>query len=110
MLMSIGMSRDEYWNGSIYLAFDYIEAEKYRQKRFDEQAWLQGLYVFKAVDTVLANALRKSQSEQYSYPDKPFTTTKTEEEKRLEEENEMLRAEIYMKQLIEVGKNWGKEK
>ena len=102
------MSRNEYWNGDIYTAFDYVEAEQHRQKRLNNLAWLQGKYVFDAIAVVVSNALSKDSH--LSYPERPYGYEKTAKEKELEEENEMLRAEAYMKQMVEVGKNWGKEK
>ena len=110
LLMSYGMSRDEYWNGSIYAAFDYVEAFILKQKRVNHEAWLYGRYVFDAVGVVVANALGSKNDTKYSYPERPYGYELTEEEKQIEEENEKLQAKAFMNNLISVGKNWGKER
>jgi len=111
--MSMGMSRDEYWNGDIFSAFDYLEAERQRQKRFDEQAWLQGMYICDAVAVAVNNtacmALVGSKGEKMSYPDRPYNTQLTEEEKEVKEEKETLQAKLWMEQFVQVGKKWGNE-
>lgn len=47
--MSLGMSADEYWERSPYLACDYAASDEYRKARVNQEAWMQGLYFYKAV-------------------------------------------------------------
>lgn len=110
--MSMGMSRDEYWNGDIFAAFDYYEAELLRRKNANELAWLQGLYFYDALASVSARLLSKNSNADYT--NKPFDIFLDDEEKQAakkEHENaETLQAKVYMQQLMDVGKNWGKNK
>ena len=55
--MSIGMTADEFWYASPLLAKAYREAHKLKRRQRNEYAWLQGLYVFSAVSTAVANAM-----------------------------------------------------
>lgn len=107
--MSYGMSRDEYWNGDIRAAFDYVEAEQYRFKRRNEEMWLQGAYICDAVAVAVHNTvvlgLNKGRGEKATYPDKPYDFTPPKEN----EEDNALIAKAWMEQFVEAGKNWGKE-
>ena len=106
--MSYGMSRDEYWNGDIKAAFDYVEAENIRQKRRNELMWLQGMYICDAVAVAVHNTvvlgLNKGRGEKATYPDKPYDFEPPEQN----EDEDALKAEAWMQQLIAAGKNWGK--
>lgn len=57
--MSYGMSWHDYWYGDPRALRYYREAEKKRQEALNEQAWLQGIYIYKAVSTALTNAFAK---------------------------------------------------
>ena len=79
----MGMSSDEYWNDDPWLAKDYREAYKLQTEETNARAWLQGLYNFKAFETVLQNAFGKGKKEKY--PEKPidlYPKEKTPEEIR----------------------------
>lgn len=47
--LAIGMSYDQYWNDDPMLVRAYVEADRLRQRRFDEQCWLQGAYIYDAL-------------------------------------------------------------
>lgn len=51
--LSYGMTSEEYWKGNPYLAPAYRKAEEYKFERMNNQAHLQGLYNFYAVDSSL---------------------------------------------------------
>jgi len=101
------MSYDEYWNGDVWLAQAYYEADRKRTERMDLEAWLHGLYVAKAIDATVGNIGKRPGDKPTEYPDKPVTTTRpiTEEQKR---QQEIAFAEAYMNQMVLVGKDWGK--
>lgn len=85
--LAIGMTAEEYWDGEAELPQWYMQAERLKQKRENELAWLNGLYVYHA----LCNAspllgFKKSKPEKY--PKEPFdifAETDTEEEKERKE-------------------------
>ena len=61
--MSYGMSWHDYWYGDPRAFRYYREAEAKRQEALNNQAWLQGIYIYKAVTTALTNAFAKKGSE-----------------------------------------------
>ena len=52
--ISIGMPREEYWHGDLFAAYDYLEAEKIRQHRKNQEMMLQGVYVYRAIGAYAA--------------------------------------------------------
>lgn len=46
---SIGMTYEQYWDASPHLVCAYRQADAYKQDRFSQEAWLQGLYTYYAV-------------------------------------------------------------
>ncbi len=66
------MSTEEFWNGEPRVLYSYIKKHKLELDEMNEQAWLIGLYVFKAVETVVANALSKPNSIKETYFEKPL--------------------------------------
>lgn len=47
--MSIGMSYDEFWNGDVSAVRAYRKANELRDKRMNENLWLQGRYFYDAL-------------------------------------------------------------
>ena len=86
----MGMTPTQYWEESPYLAVAYRKAYRLKREADNEQAWLQGLYVFDAFAVVLANAFAKSGAKKQKYIDKPidiFPLTEREKKRREAEEN-----------------------
>lgn len=86
----MGMSYEQYWEQSPYLAVAYRKAYRLKRETQNEQAWLQGFYVFDAFATCLANAFRKRGQKALTYLDKPidiFPLTEREKKRREAEEN-----------------------
>lgn len=81
------MTYDEYWNQSPSLAKDYREAWELKTQSDDYNAWLNGLYVYKAVSTVMINAFKKSGTPTEHYFEEPLgrTRSKSVAEQRQEE-------------------------
>ena len=91
------MTADEFWNASPFLATAYLSAHKLRQRQRNEYAWLQGMYVFSAVKTVVSNALSSRGGKKEEYIKKPVDLgLETEQEKRarIEREREKLIANL----------------
>lgn len=110
--MSIGMTYDQFWYGDVRAFKSYVDADMERQKRRNEEFWLQGLYVYDAISSAIQNAFSKPGSHPKRYAEKPYPIfEKSEEEKQAEkeaqEEKEKAFALAYMMQMAEVGKNWG---
>ncbi len=78
--LSIGMTADEYWNQDCTLTKYYLKAFEMRQKRKNEELWLQGLYVYEALGDVapLLHAFAKPGTTANPYPNKPYPRTAKE--------------------------------
>lgn len=84
----------------------FYEADKLKRQRVDEEAWLQGLYVCRALEATVGNMFRKSGAKPSKYPSEPFGLE--EEKKPQNEEAEELFAQAYMMNMVMAGKNWKK--
>lgn len=108
------MTYDQYWHGDPWLVRDYLKAEEYRRERENHNAWLSGLYVAQAIDSTVGNAFRKENDSPAEYPEKPIPlygeAEESDEEREAKEQKEADAAELYLKQFVEFGKNWGKNK
>ena len=105
------MTAEEYWRGDPLLVRDYLQAETYRRKKENYTLWLGGLYMREAIMSSIGNAFIDKGSPPYEYMEKPIPMDEDEvEAKRKEqEEKEVEAAEMYMKLLVEQGKDWGKK-
>ena len=108
--LAIGMSYAEYWEGDPKLAQYYRKAYLFRQEEFNNNAWLQGMYIYDAVSTALHNALRgmgKTKPPAKDYAKKPydiFRKEKTPEEKALEVQKEQEKAAAWMESFVQQNK------
>lgn len=90
--LSIGMTYDQYWFGDPKLINAYIKAEEIRQRKKNNEMWLQGAYVYQAVGSLihLANPFSKEHKAK-PYLDKPIPVTQQErDEIEQERYNRML--------------------
>ena len=86
----MGMSYEQYWEQSPYLVVAYRKAYRLRRETENEQAWLQGLYVFDAFAVVMANVFDKRGSKRQEYLERPidiYPLTEREKKRRQAEEN-----------------------
>lgn len=88
----MGMTWEQYWDEPPRLAVAYRKAYKLRREMENEQAWLQGLYVYDAFAVVLANAFGKhGSSKQYlEQPIDIFPLTESQKKQREREEKEKM--------------------
>ena len=93
------------------MAAIYREADKRRMERVNAEAHLMGLYVYEALCDVspVLHAFAKKGTKPKPFRTEPYSMNGNNKEKtEKQEESERLRAEIYMKQMMRAGKNWGK--
>ena len=91
--MAMGMSYTEFWDEPPFLATVYRKAYRLEREVANEQAWLNGLYVYDAVAVCLANVFRKSGTKAQNYLERPidlFPLTEEEKKRREQEEFEKL--------------------
>ena len=109
------MTWDQYWYGDVWMAGAFQEAEKMRIEKQNQFLWMQGLYIYEAlcdVSPVLhafakkGGTLMNDSLSVYPLFGKNSVPDPDREEK-IEEANR-LKAELYMRQMVKAGKNWGK--
>ena len=109
--LSIGMTWEQYWYGDVWMAGVFREADKRRTERVNAEAHLMGMYIYEALCDVspVLHAFAKKGTRPKPYRTEPYGMSGSSKEKDdRQEEAERLRAEIYMKQMMRAGKNWGK--
>ena len=87
----MGMSREEYWEGTPYLVVSYRTAFKLRQEKENGDAWWAGAYIRQAVQSALSTSLPWFKGKSIGYPKEPhritpLTKEEKEEQKRKEQE------------------------
>ena len=106
--LAIGMSYAEYWEGDPLLARYYRKAYRIKQDEINNNAWLQGMYVYDAVSTALHNALRgmgKQKPPAKDYAKQPYEfrdKVKTDAEKAKEVEIEQEKAAAWMENFVRI--------
>jgi hypothetical protein len=101
--LAIGMSSAEYWSGDPSLVRYYRKAYRIKQEEINNNAWLQGMYIYDAVSTALHNALRGKNSQAKTYAKQPYNFEnkhKTEEEQAREVEVEQEKALAWMESFV----------
>jgi hypothetical protein len=86
-----GMTYRQYWFGDPWMARDYRIAYGLKQREDNARMWLQGLYDFRAFETVLSNAFLPKGKTPHKYIEKPldiFPKTKAEKEAEAEKARE----------------------
>lgn len=106
--LAIGMSYAEYWEGDPSLARYYRKAYLIKQEEINNNAWLQGLYIYDAISTALYNALRGKNTTAKTYTEKPYNFNnkeKTEAEKAKEVVIEQEKAAAWMENFVRINKS-----
>ena len=99
------MSPEEYWHGSPELTQAYRAAYKVRKQERNWEMWLQGLYIYHALDVALSHITDKNSKAEYmSEPLKIFPPTEEEIKEQQEKELEMLVKRLNA--LAESHKQW----
>ena len=98
--LSIGMTPEQYWDGDPLLPKYYRQADEIRQKRRNQDLWLQGMYIYEALCDVapILNAFAKRGTKPTPYSDHPYSLTnkERENEKKLQEKRDREKARRYM--------------
>lgn len=53
------MTEEQFWRGDPNLAGAYMKAQRIRDERRNQELWLQGVYFYSALSTVISNAFGK---------------------------------------------------
>ena len=112
--MAIGMTYEQYWYDDPLMVRAFYKADKLRRERMDEEAWLHGLYVYRALDATVGNSFRQKGQTPVEYPNEPTSLAerrkRDEARKVRDEEQEATLALAWMSSFVQAGKNWGKNK
>ena len=98
--LSIGMTPEQYWDGDPLLAKYYRRADEIKQKRKNQELWLQGMYIYEALCDVapILHAFARKGTKPAPYPDRPYSLTvkEREDERKLQEQRDREKARRYM--------------
>ena len=103
--LAIGMSSAEYWEGDPSLTRYFRKAYEIKQEEINNNAWLQGLYIYDAVSVALHNALRGKNTKAREYAKQPYNfdnKEKSELEKAKEVETEQAKAAVWMENFVKI--------
>ena len=101
------MTYDQYWFGDPQMARAFYQAEKLRQDKANSEAWLLGVYVYRALSATVGNLFREHGTPPVEYPKEPLPLFGEKTRKMTEEEEETY-ALAYMTSMVQAGKNWKK--
>ena len=80
--MSIGVTYDEFWYGDYTRLKYYVKKHDLEIEQKNYYCWLQGLYVYDALNVVIGNAFSKRNAKKQNYVEKPIPVLpKTESQK-----------------------------
>ena len=96
--LSIGMTEEQYWDRDCLLVKYYREAEELRNEKQNQQAWLQGMYVYDALNRVapILHAFAKKGTKAQPYVEQAYPITKRSA-KEAEENKEKAKAQKGMR-------------
>lgn len=81
--MAMGMTYDEYWNGSSERTRAYRESWDLKRRQINQQMWMQGQYMVRALNATVGNMLSGG-STKITYPEEPFPMSQQEREEQEE--------------------------
>lgn len=89
--LSIGMTYCQFWQQDCTLVVAYRKAEELRQRRKNQELWLQGRYIYDALCAVspILHAFAKNGTQPQPYLEKPYPSDKEESQLREREQMEM---------------------
>ena len=93
--MAMGVSCDEYWNGDYTKLPFYRKAYVLKKRDQNYDAWLQGIYILRAIGSVIPHS-------EEAYPPEPLPLTK-EDMDRVAERNKQTQidnARAYMESMM----------
>lgn len=94
------MTEEQYWDRDCCLVKFYREAEEIRKERFNQEAWLQGMYIYDALTRVspIFHAFAKKGTKAQPYVEEAYPISKktVEEAQRKKEKAKSQKGMRYM--------------
>ena len=108
------MTYEQYWYGDVCMVRAYREADRRRIERKNMEYHLMGMYVYEAICDVspVLHAFARRGAKPIPYRTAPYSLKdqpERAEDKARQDENDRLKARLYMSQMMAVGKSWGKK-
>lgn len=100
---SIGMTYDQYWYDNPFLLRLFIKAEKIKQRKRNNEMWLQGAYIYQAI-SALVPVLNPFSKEHRAKPYLKQPIPISEEEIAEQEREKYQRFVDYMFKRVEASK------
>lgn len=101
--MSIGMTYDEFYNQDVCMVKAYRKAAELRDKRQNQEMWLQGMYVYEALcdaSPLFRFSMKKGTIKPEPYAKEPYPITAADvrerEEREARKKEERLKAEFAL--------------
>lgn len=79
--LNCGMTAQEFWYGEPRLLVSFIKKHELELDEINYKSWLNGLYVYKAVGTILSNCFANKEDIKEEYFDKPIEELNSNYEK-----------------------------
>ena len=83
--MSIGMSYEDFWDGDVDMVTTYRMAAELRDKRRNQELWLQGMYIYEALcdaSPLFRFSMKKGTVRPEPYAKEPYPITAAELKER----------------------------
>lgn len=89
--LSIGMTEEQYWDKDCLLVKYYREAEELRNEKLNQQAWLQGMYIYDALNRVapILHAFAKKGTKAQPYVEQAYPISKRSAQEARENEEKV---------------------
>lgn len=89
--LSIGMSNDLFWDGDCRLTICYREADEIKQRRRNQDLWLQGMYFYEALCDVspILQGFAKKGTKPIPYSAEPYAITKKQVDEKRERQEQL---------------------
>ena len=84
------MTYEQYWYGDPWMTRAYAQAFLLKRRFANEDAWLQGVYITKAVNTAIANAFGDRKAKYIEQPIDIYPKTIAEKKAEVREERKKL--------------------
>lgn len=87
--MSIGMTYEEFWYKDVSLVETYRKAHELKSQRANQEAWLQGMYIYDALcaaSPLFRTSFKKGVIKPEPYAKEPYPITEAEIRERKERE------------------------
>ena len=88
--MLYGMTSEQFWFGDPWMVIAFQQAYLLRQRKRNEEMWIQGAYVANAVATAINNGFSKRKIDYLKEPLDIYPKTYAEEQEEIRQERQKL--------------------